>query len=108
MMQHMAGKISMAEMFSTNGIGIHFFMFLTYLKAQGTKEQKKKWLNLAMEGKFLVQHTSSHQRPSTHRPLPPFTATKYQTPECSDSTCRAALGLLLPNGAGPRFQPPRA
>jgi alkylation response protein AidB-like acyl-CoA dehydrogenase len=53
MMQHMAGKIQMNDMFKTNGIGIHFFMFLTFLKSNGTPEQKEKWLDLAMEGKFM-------------------------------------------------------
>jgi acyl-CoA oxidase len=43
----------MKDMFQTNGIGIHFFMFLTFLKSNGTKEQKEKWLDLAMEGKFM-------------------------------------------------------
>ena len=50
MMQHMQGKVQMSDMFKTNGIGIHFFMFLTFLKGNGTKEQKDKWLDLAMEG----------------------------------------------------------
>merc|ERR1719329_1884173 len=49
----MAGKIQMKDMFNTNGIGIHFFMFLTFLKGNGTKEQHEKWLGLAQEGKFL-------------------------------------------------------
>ena len=53
MMQHMAGKIQMKDMFETNGIGIHFFMFLTFLKGNGTKEQHAKWLELAQEGKFM-------------------------------------------------------
>jgi hypothetical protein len=44
----------MSDMFKTNGIGIHFFMFLTFLRGNGTKEQKEKWLDLAMEGKFMV------------------------------------------------------
>jgi acyl-CoA oxidase len=43
----------MADMFQINGIGIHFFMFLTFLKGNGTKEQHEKWLDLAMEGKFM-------------------------------------------------------
>jgi hypothetical protein len=47
------GKIQMKDMFQTNGIGIHFFMFLTFLKSNGTKEQKEKWLDLAMEGRFM-------------------------------------------------------
>jgi acyl-CoA oxidase len=53
MMQHMAGQVQMGDMFQTNGIGIHFFMFLTFLKGNGTKEQHEKWLDLAMEGKFM-------------------------------------------------------
>jgi len=53
MVQHMAGKIAMSDLFKTNGIGIHFFMFLTFLKGNGTKEQHEKWLELAQEGKFM-------------------------------------------------------
>lgn len=53
MLKHMAGKISMSDMFHTNGIGIHFSMFLTFLKSNGTKEQHDKWLDLAMHGKFM-------------------------------------------------------
>eukprot|EP00164_Ancoracysta_twista_P001374 GFYU01001790.1.p1 GENE.GFYU01001790.1~~GFYU01001790.1.p1 ORF type:complete len:712 (-),score=194.63 GFYU01001790.1:179-2251(-) len=53
MMQHMSGQIQMADMYSTNGIGIHFFMFLTFLKSNASQEQKEKWLEPALEGKFL-------------------------------------------------------
>merc|ERR1719387_903954 len=53
MLKHMAGKIQMSDMFATNGIGIHFFMFLTFLKSNGTKEQHERWLDLAQEGKFM-------------------------------------------------------
>lgn len=53
MMQHMAGEIQMSDMFKTNGIGIHFFMFLTFLKSNSTKEQLDQWLELAQEGRFL-------------------------------------------------------
>ena len=53
MMKHMAGKVHMRDLFHTNGIGIHFFMFLTFLKSNSTDAQKAAWLDLALERRFI-------------------------------------------------------
>ena len=53
MTKHMAGKVQMGDLFNSSGIFIHFMMFLTFLRSNGTDEQKERWLDLAMEGKFI-------------------------------------------------------
>ena len=54
MFKHMKQEIQMADMFETNGLaGIHFTMFLTFLKTNGSDEQKKRWLSLAQEAKYF-------------------------------------------------------
>lgn len=53
MSAHMSGKISMSDIFNTNGIGIHFYMFMTFLRANANADQKKAWLDLALEGKYF-------------------------------------------------------
>ena len=54
MFAHMKQQVQMADMFETNGLaGIHFTMFLTFLKTNGSDEQKKKWLSLAQEAKYF-------------------------------------------------------
>merc|ERR1719273_1507589 len=52
-LQHMAGKIRMGEMFSGAHMGIHFSMFLTYLRTQTNEEQKKAWLKGATQAKYF-------------------------------------------------------
>eukprot|EP00927_Polykrikos_kofoidii_P076950 TRINITY_DN73955_c0_g1_i1.p1 TRINITY_DN73955_c0_g1~~TRINITY_DN73955_c0_g1_i1.p1 ORF type:complete len:697 (-),score=135.34 TRINITY_DN73955_c0_g1_i1:52-2142(-) len=54
MMAHMAGKVMMQDLFDTNGVAaIHFTMFLTFLKTNGTPEQQAKWLDGAMQAKYF-------------------------------------------------------
>eukprot|EP00947_MAST-08B_sp_MAST-8B-sp1_P006079 g6079.t1 len=54
MMQHMAGKVQMQDMFETNGVAsIHYSMFLTFLKTNASEEQKKKWLPGALEANYF-------------------------------------------------------
>lgn len=53
MMNHMAGKVRMADMFEVGSLGIHFSMFLTFLKTNATKEQQDKWLGPAQEGHYF-------------------------------------------------------
>merc|ERR1719253_1806887 len=43
----------MAEMFETGSLGIHFSMFVTYIKTNGSDEQKKVWLERAQEADFF-------------------------------------------------------
>jgi len=53
MMSHMAGKVQMGDMFETGGLGIHFTMFLTFIKTNASEEQQKVWLERAQEGRFF-------------------------------------------------------
>mmetsp|Transcript_120869 Transcript_120869/g.277150 ORF Transcript_120869/g.277150 Transcript_120869/m.277150 type:complete len:670 (-) Transcript_120869:105-2114(-) len=53
MMSHMAGKVQMGDMFETGGLGIHFTMFLTFIKTNASEEQQKMWLERAQEGRFF-------------------------------------------------------
>mmetsp|Transcript_75116 Transcript_75116/g.195752 ORF Transcript_75116/g.195752 Transcript_75116/m.195752 type:complete len:699 (-) Transcript_75116:219-2315(-) len=53
MMIHMKQGIRMADMFETGSLGIHFSMFLTFLKTNASKEQQDKWLPLAQEGRYF-------------------------------------------------------
>eukprot|EP00931_Biecheleriopsis_adriatica_P042963 TRINITY_DN24525_c0_g1_i2.p1 TRINITY_DN24525_c0_g1~~TRINITY_DN24525_c0_g1_i2.p1 ORF type:complete len:684 (+),score=155.84 TRINITY_DN24525_c0_g1_i2:41-2092(+) len=53
MMSHMAQRVSMRELFPTGSLGIHFSMFLTFIRTQASDEQQKKWLGPAQEGRFF-------------------------------------------------------
>lgn len=53
MMTHMKGGVRMGEMFETGALGIHFSMFLTYIKTNASPDQQKKWLELAQEGRYF-------------------------------------------------------
>jgi acyl-CoA oxidase len=44
MVAHMAQQVSMADMFDTGGLGIHFVAYLPFLQSQASKEQLDKWL----------------------------------------------------------------
>merc|ERR1719253_271930 len=43
----------MAEMFETGSLGIHFSMFVTYIKTNASEEQQDVWLSRAQQGKFF-------------------------------------------------------
>lgn len=53
MLNHMKQKVAMAEMFETGALGIHFSMFLTFIKTNASKEQQDLWLGPAQEAKFF-------------------------------------------------------
>eukprot|EP00929_Paragymnodinium_shiwhaense_P121053 TRINITY_DN93170_c0_g1_i1.p1 TRINITY_DN93170_c0_g1~~TRINITY_DN93170_c0_g1_i1.p1 ORF type:complete len:697 (-),score=185.83 TRINITY_DN93170_c0_g1_i1:363-2453(-) len=53
MLQHMAGKVQMRDMFQTGSLGIHFSMFLTFIKTNASEEQQKEWLGRATQGQFF-------------------------------------------------------
>lgn len=54
LLTHMGGGIQMRDMFATGGAaGIHFSMFLTFLKTNATKEQQEVWLEKAQEAKYF-------------------------------------------------------
>lgn len=51
---HMAQKVAMADFFdSAHLAGIHFSMFLTYIKTQANDEQQKAWMPGATAGKYM-------------------------------------------------------
>jgi hypothetical protein len=43
MAAHMAQQVSMADMFDTGGLGIHFVAYLPFLESQANEEQLAKW-----------------------------------------------------------------
>jgi acyl-CoA oxidase len=54
MFAHMKGQVQMADMFETNGTAaIHFTMFLTFLKSNGSEAQKEAWLGPAMDAEIF-------------------------------------------------------
>jgi len=50
---HQSGRVQMGRFLDSCGFGIHFSMFLTFLRTQASKEQQEAWLDLALEGRFL-------------------------------------------------------
>eukprot|EP01079_Euglenida_sp_SAG-EU17-18_P007185 gene7185-1283_t len=48
MLAHQGQKVQMQELFNTGSLGIHFIAFLPFLVTQATEEQKKEWLQGAM------------------------------------------------------------
>lgn len=53
LLNHMKGRIAMVDMFETGALGIHFSMFLTFIKTNASKEQQELWLGPAQEAKFF-------------------------------------------------------
>lgn len=53
MLTHMKGGVRMGQMFETGSLGVHFSMFLTFLKTNASPEQQAKWLELAQEGRYF-------------------------------------------------------
>merc|ERR1719409_2105479 len=43
----------MTDMFQTGSLGIHFSMFLTFIKTNASEEQQKEWLPRATQGQFF-------------------------------------------------------
>jgi len=52
-MAHQSGRVQMGRFLESCGFGIHFSMFLTFLRTQASKEQQDAWLEKALNGKFL-------------------------------------------------------
>uniref|UniRef100_A0A7S1RMW9 Acyl-coenzyme A oxidase n=1 Tax=Alexandrium catenella TaxID=2925 RepID=A0A7S1RMW9_ALECA len=50
---HQSGRVQMARFLESCGFGIHFSMFLTFLRTQASKEQQDAWLEPALSGRFL-------------------------------------------------------
>jgi len=50
---HMAGRISMREVFNSGALGIHFVAFLPFLETQANDEQKQKWLKGARSLEYV-------------------------------------------------------
>ena len=48
MIAHQAQKVAMADFFDTGAMGIHFIAYLPFLKTQASDEQKKRWLDGAI------------------------------------------------------------
>ena len=68
MFAHMKQQVQMADMFETNGLaGIHFTMFLTFLKTNGSDEQKKKMAFSCPGGKVLWCICSNRVGPRLQR-----------------------------------------
>lgn len=53
MMNHMGGGVRMEQMFDTGSMGIHFTMFLTFIKTNASKEQQAMWLEGAQEARYF-------------------------------------------------------
>lgn len=54
LMRHMAGQVQMQSMFATGSTaGIHFTMFLTFVKTNASKEQQAVWLEPAQEARYF-------------------------------------------------------
>lgn len=43
----------MRELFTTGSLGIHFSMFLTFIRTQASPEQQKRWFGPAQRGEFF-------------------------------------------------------
>ena len=56
MVQHMAQRVQMGDMFEHNGIFLHFTMMLNYIKSQGDAEQQKFWYEKAQNGDFIAAY----------------------------------------------------
>jgi len=50
---HQSGRVQMGRFLESCGFGIHFSMFLTFLRTQASKEQQEAWLPRALNGRFL-------------------------------------------------------
>jgi len=46
-------RVNMQDLFSTGSLGIHFSMFLTFIRTQGNEEQKEQWLAPAERAQFF-------------------------------------------------------
>ena len=56
MIQHMSQRVSMGDMFELNGIYVNFTMSLTFIKAQGSKEQQARWVDKVQSGDIIVAY----------------------------------------------------
>lgn len=53
LLTHMKGGVAMGDMFTSGAMGIHFSMFLTFIKTNASKEQQDVWLEPAQEGRYF-------------------------------------------------------
>ena len=55
MMTHQSQKVAMTDLFDTGAMGIHFIAYLPFLRTQANKEQKKAWLDGAMNAEYVTR-----------------------------------------------------
>ena len=53
MITHQSQKVAMGDLFETGTMGIHFIAYLPFLRTQANDEQKKLWLDGAVNAEYF-------------------------------------------------------